>query len=118
MVSMLKEDNLKKILEGDDEDSKTFFEYVKDDFQDYLEGKRYSFSAYNKRYSNIQKEISKIKENSPNLLEILENKNATNLDIDEVKALMKIRELEEDLYVIEKEICFKLGIKELLKMFL
>lgn len=103
---------IKKIIQTNPEKENTFFEEYKDDFIDYLEKNRMENLREREEYNKISNEISKIKEKYPNVRSFLEDNEYINLTEDELKAVLKILDLQASIDVEETKEVFRLGAKE------
>ena len=64
-----------------------------------------------KSIKNCKKDIG---ENYPNALKVFENLEPIILNKDEMKALINLREIDIEMGHMEKKLCFKLGMKEVI----
>lgn len=89
-----------------------FFDSYTDDFSDYFERHRILKLLEKPEYRTINKKICEIKEKHPNVIKFLEDKNILTLTDEDMKAILKIIELQFEIDSIEQKECFKLGFKE------
>lgn len=93
----------------------TFLSYTNASLTDYLQMKMNFHSEAHQEYS---KEYNKIGRKYPKVIDALENEeNLEDYEFtnEEIKAILKLRKLEFDVRAFENEICFRLGINEILK---
>lgn len=91
----------------------TFFDKYTDDFLDYLEVNRTKTVRENTEYKELEDEISKIKEDNPNVRTFLEDREAVPLTDVEQNAVLDILEIQGKMDNIEMKETFKLGGREM-----
>lgn len=91
----------------------TFFDKYTDDFLDYLEVNRTKIVRENTEYKELEDEISKIKEENPNVRTFLEDREAVPLTDVEQNAVLDILEIQGKMDNIEMKETFKLGSREM-----
>lgn len=97
---------------GNDED--TYFNHETNDISDWVEEQKRKYTFGTKEYKELQKRYNEIGEKYPNALEVFENLEPIILNKDEMKALINLREIDIDMGHMEKKLCFKLGMKEVI----
>lgn len=101
------------LLDKVDKNQKTFFDEHTDDFLDYLETNRMKIVRENAEYKQLEDEISKIKEENPNVRIFLEEREAVSLTDVEQNAVLDILEIQGKMDNIEMKEVFKLGGREM-----
>lgn len=96
---------------------KDFLDRYLDNFAEYFEQYKILKLMKNKEYRKTYNEICKIKNESPNIRECIENKKTIELKPDEVDDMVKIFNLHDVLTVFELEEAFKLGFFEAWKFY-
>lgn len=107
---------MKTILvnENTKETEKCFLDDFTDDFMDYLEDNRTTRLRKREEYRKIEKKIDKIKDQNPNVRNLLENREKVKLSEKETTALLEVLELQGELDTIEYKETFKLGAREVI----
>lgn len=95
-------------------DNDTFLNYEANNFSDWLEEQKRKYTFETKEYKELQKKYNEISEKYPNAIEVFEDLKPINLNKEEMKALVKLRKIDIDMGYMEKDLCFKLGMKEVL----
>lgn len=98
-------------LENDED---TYFNHETNDISDWVEEQKRKYTFGTKEYKELQKRYNEIGEKYPNALEVFENLEPIILNKDEMKALIDLREIDIDMGHMEKKLCFKLGMKEVI----
>jgi hypothetical protein len=102
----------KEITAESKEKEDTFFAENADGLTDFIEKKKFQMLKTKEDYKQLITKVSKIKQEYPKLREYLEDDNISVLSKEELKALLKIIEISNDISAMEMEEMFKLGIKE------
>lgn len=89
-----------------------FFDTYSDDFWEYFDRHKVLNVLNKGEYKNLNQKIGKLKEEYPNVIKFLEEKENVELNNAEQKAIWEILELQGELDVIELKESFKLGFKE------
>ena len=97
---LLSSRNIKK------EDS-TFLNYENNNFSEWLEVQK-------RKYKELQNKYRKISEKYPNATEVFEDFKPMELNKEEVEALIELRKIDVEMGDMEKDLCFKLGMKEII----
>lgn len=92
----------------------TFLNNKKDEFSEWLEEQKNKYTFETKEYKELQKKYNEISENYPNCIEVFEDLKPINLNIEEIKALIELRKIDIEMGNMEKDLCFKLGMKEII----
>ena len=96
------------------EDDETFFNYDLNDFSDWIEKQKNKYTFGTKEYKELQKRYNDISEKYPNAVEVFEDLNPIELTKEEMKALVELRDIDIAMGHMEKYLCFKLGMKEVI----
>lgn len=102
------------IKNGNEEEHDTFFNYDSDDFSDWIEKQKNKHTFGTKEYKELQKRYNEISEKYPNAIEVFEDLTPIELTKDEMKALVELRDIDIAMGHMEKYLCFKLGMKEVI----
>lgn len=92
----------------------TFLNNKKDEFSEWLEEQKNKYTFETKEYKELQRKYNEISENYPNSIEVFEDLKPINLNIEEIKALIELRKIDIEMGNMEKDLCFKLGMKEII----
>lgn len=92
----------------------TFLNNKKDEFSEWLENQKNKYTFETKEYKELQRKYNEISENYPNTIEVFEDLKPINLNIEEIKALIELRKIDIEMGNMEKDLCFKLGMKEII----
>lgn len=92
----------------------TYFNHETNDISDWVEEQKRKYTFGTKEYKELQKRYNEIGKKYPNALEVFENLEPIILNKDEMKALINLREIDIDMGHMEKKLCFKLGMKEVI----
>ena len=95
------------------EDS-TFFNYENNNFSEWLEEQKRKYSFETPSYKELQNRYRKISEKYPNVIEVFEDFKPMALNKEEIEALIELRMIDSEMADMEKDLCFKLGVKEVL----
>ena len=95
-------------------DNDTFFNCDLDEFSDWIEQQKSKYTFGTKEYKELQKRYNEISEKYPNAVEVFEDLNPIELTKDEIKALVELRDIDIAMGHMEKSLCFKLGMKEVI----
>lgn len=102
-------ENNAKINEND-----TFLNCEYNELPEWIEEQKRKYILGTKEYKKLQKEYAEIREKYPNVIEVFECLNPIELNKEEMKALVNLREVDIDMGIIERNLCFKLGMKEVI----
>lgn len=92
----------------------TFINYELNGFSDWVEEQKRKYTFETKEYKELQKRYNEISEKYPNAIEVFEDLKPIVLNKEEMDALVELREIDIDMGCMEKELCFKLGMKEVI----
>lgn len=92
----------------------TFLNYEANNFSDWLEEQKRKYTFETKEYKELQKSYNEISEKYPNAIEVFEDLEVIELNKEEMKALVELRKIDIDMGYMEKDLCFKLGMKEVI----
>ena len=95
------------------EDS-TFLNYENNNFSEWLEEQKRKYSLETSSYKELQNRYRKISEKYPNVIEVFEDFKPMALNKEEIEALIELRMIDSEMADMEKDLCFKLGVKEVL----
>ena len=96
------------------EDEDTFLNYEFNDISEWIEDQKRKYTFGTKEYKELQKRYNEISEKYPNAIEVFEDLTPVVLTEEEMKALVELREIDIDMGHMEKKLCFKLGMKEVI----
>lgn len=102
----------KKELETKEND--LFINYEGNNFSEWLEEQKEKYTFVTKEYKELSKRYKEISEKFPNATEVFEDLKPISLNDEEMKALIELRKIDIDMGYMEKDICFKLGMKEVI----
>ena len=95
------------------EDS-TFLNYENNNFSEWLEEQKRKYSFETPLYKELQNRYRKISEKYPNVIEVSEDFKPMALNKEEIEALIELRMIDSEMADMEKDLYFKLGVKEVL----
>ena len=95
------------------EDS-TFLNYENNNFSEWLEEQKRKYSFETPLYKELQNKYRKISEKYPNVIEVSEDFKPMALNKEEIEALIELRMIDSEMADMEKDLYFKLGVKEVL----
>ena len=96
------------------EETDTFLNNYDDDLLEYIEDNKIKYSLGTKEYKELRKKYSKIVDKYPKVAEVFEDMQPVELNKEEIKALCELRDIDIQMGAMEKKICFKLGMKEVI----
>lgn len=91
---------------------KSFFDEYSDDFADYFDKHKFLKIMEKPEYRKLNKKVCKLKNNNPNVVSFLEDKEVIQLSDEELNTILTILELQLEMDFIELKEAFKLGFKE------
>ena len=92
----------------------TFLNYELNGFADWIEEQKRKYTFETTEYKELQKEYNEISKKYPNAVEVFEDLKCVTLTEEEMKALIALRKIDIDMGSMEKELCFRLGMKEVI----
>ena len=95
------------------EDS-TFLNYENNNFSEWLEEQKRKYSFETPLCKELQNKYRKISEKYPNVIEVSEDFKPMALNKEEIEALIELRMIDSEMSDMEKDLYFKLGVKEVL----
>lgn len=95
-------------------ESDTFINYQANEFSEWVEEQKRKYTFETKEYKELQKRYNEISEKYPNAIEVFEDLEPIVLNKEEMKALVELREIDIEMGCMEKNLCFKLGMKEVI----
>ena len=96
------------------EETDTLLDSYNDDLSEYIEEQKRKYTFETKEYKELRKKYSEIAEKYPNAVEVFEDMKPIELNKDEMKALCELRDIDIEMGSMEKKLCFKLGMKEVI----
>lgn len=96
------------------EETDTLLDSYNDDLSEYIEEQKRKYTFETKEYKELRKKYSEIAEKYPNAVEVFEDMKPIELNKDEMKALCELRDIDIEMGSMEKKVCFKLGMKEVI----
>jgi hypothetical protein len=99
-------------IEMKDED--TFLNYECNGLSEWIEMQKRKYTLGTKEYKDLLKKYKEISQKYPNVIEVFENLKPIVLTNEEMKALVELRKIDIDMGCMEKNLCFKLGMKEVI----
>lgn len=98
----------------DNDKDETYFNSIFNDMNEWLEEQKRKYTFGTKEYKELQKRYNDISEKYPNVIEVYEDLKPIALNKEEIKALVKLREIDIAMSNLEIKLCFKLGMKEVI----
>lgn len=92
----------------------TFLNYNNNNFSEWLEEQKRKYCFDTPEYKELQEKYRKISEKYPNATEVFEDLEFIELNKEEQKALIELRRIDVEMGDMEKNLCFKLGMKEVI----
>ena len=103
-----------KTIKKDDD---SFLNYNNNNFSEWLEEQKRKYCFDTPEYKELQDRYRKISEKYPNATEVFEDLEFIELNKEEQKALIELRKIDVEMGDMEKDLCFKLGIKEVMSFY-
>lgn len=101
----------KKSIKKDDD---SFLNYGNNNFSEWLEEQKRKYCFDTPEYKELQDRYRKISEKYPNVIEVSEDFKPMALNKEEIEALIELRMIDSEMADMEKDLYFKLGVKEVL----
>ena len=95
-------------------DNDTFINYFKNNLSEWIEEQKRKYIFETKEYKELQKRYNDISKQYPNVTKVYEDLSTIQLNKEEMKALVDLREIDIELVYMELNLCFKLGMKEVI----
>lgn len=95
----------------------SFINYDNNNFSEWLEEQKRKYCFDTPEYKELQNRYRKINEKYPNATEVFEDLEFIELNKEEQKALIELRKIDVEMGDMEKDLCFKLGIKEAISFY-
>lgn len=95
-------------------DEDTFLNFKLNCLSEYIETQKRKYVFNTEEYKEQQKRYREISEMYPNVISVFEDLEPIVLNKEEMKALVELREIDINMGSIEKDLCFKLGMKEVI----
>lgn len=95
-------------------DQDTFLNYDNNNFSEWLEEQKQKYTFNTDDYKELNKMYREISEKYPNATEVFEDLKPIVLNKEEMKALIELRRIDIEMGYLEKDLCFKLGMKEVI----
>lgn len=92
----------------------TFLNFELNCLSEWIEAQKRKYTFDTKEYKELQNKYNIISEQYPNVIKVFEDLEAIILTQDEMKALVELREIDIEMGTMEKDLCFKLGMKEVI----
>ena len=92
----------------------TFLNFESNNFSEWLEEQKRKYVFENSSYKELLNRYRKISEKYPNATEVFEDFKPLALNKEETEALIELRIIDLGMADMEKDLCFKLGVKEVL----
>lgn len=96
------------------EENSTYLNNENNDISDWVEEQKRKYTFGTKEYKELQRKYNEIGEKYPNALKVFEDLEPIVLNKEEMKALVDLREIDISMGHMEKKLCFKLGMKEVI----
>lgn len=94
------------------EEEECFFDEHIEGVIDYIETKKWKRLKQNKKYTTLVNEIEEQKRKYPKIQEFFEDELIDSATKEEIKAISKVIELQNQIFIMELEETFRLGIRE------
>ncbi len=95
-------------------DKDTFLNYSKNNFSEWIEEQKIKYMLKTKEYKDLQKRYREIIKKYPIVAKVYEDLMPIELNKEEIMALVDLREIDIELVYMELNLCFKLGMKEVI----
>ena len=97
-------------------DEKDTYIDSQNDLSEYIEEQKRKYTFDTKEYKELNQRYRSIAEKYPKAVETFEDLKPNELTKDEMKALCELREIDIEMGSLEKKLCFKLGMKEIINL--
>lgn len=116
-LGMIESDKIRKEFHQNElnkDDKDTFLNFRLNCLSEYIETQKRKYVFDTEEYKEQQKKYREISEKYPNVIAVFEDLEPIVLNTEEMKALVELREIDINMGAIEKDLCFKLGMKEVI----
>lgn len=118
-LGMIERDEIKKAfwehkLEKNEKENDTFLNFPLNCLSEYIETQKRKYTLDTPEYKKLMERYREISEKYPNTIAVFEDLEPIVLNKDEMKALVELREIDLEIGSMEKDLCFKLGMKEVI----
>lgn len=116
-LGMIESDKIRKEFHQNElnkDDNDTFLNFRLNCLSEYIETQKRKYVFDTEEYKEQQKKYREISEKYPNVIAVFEDLEPIVLNTEEMKALVELREIDINMGAIEKDLCFKLGMKEVI----
>lgn len=96
------------------ENKDTYLNNKNNDISLWIEEQKRKYTFGTKEYKKLQKKCNEIGKKYPNALKVFEDLEPIVLNKEEMKALVDLRKIDIAMGHMEKKLCFKLGMKEVI----
>ena len=110
----IKKEFIKHELENTNKDTDTFLNFPLNCLSEYIETQKRKYTLETPEYKRLMKRYREISEKYPKVISVFEDLEPIVLTKDEMKALVELREIDLTIGSLEKDLCFKLGMKEVI----
>lgn len=107
----LKKEAIDENIIGKSLDNSIIYKHISE-IVDFVEDQKYKNLKANDRYNEIIKEIEEIKNKHVKVRDFLEDDEIKELNAEELKAILDIIELQNEISMLENEEMFKIGLQE------
>lgn len=92
----------------------TYLNNEANDISEWVEEQKRKYTFGTKEYIELQKKYNQISKKYPNAIKVFEDLEPIILNKEEMKALVELRKIDISMGHMEKKLCFKLGMKEVI----
>ncbi len=92
----------------------TYLNNEANDISEWVEEQKRKYTFGTKEYIELQKKYNQISKKYPNAIKVFEDLEPIILNKKEMKALVELRKIDISMGHMEKKLCFKLGMKEVI----
>jgi len=110
----IKKEFLKHRLENNNKETDTFLNFPLNCLSEYIETQKRKYTLETPEYKKLMKRYREISEKYPKVISVFEDLEPIVLTKEEMKALVELREIDLTIGSLEKDLCFKLGMKEVI----
>lgn len=98
----------------ENESNDTYFNNENNDISYWIEEQKRKYTFETEEYKELQRKYNEISEKYPNVISVFEDLETIILNKGEMKALVDLRRIDIAMGHMEKKLCFKLGMKEVI----